>query len=77
MGLLGSLLGAGLGILLGQGTVRMVSQTINDLYFTTTVQANAISTLEPGQRPAAGGAGSPVDRLFPGLGAASVPRGMR
>ena len=30
--------GIGLGILLGQGTVRMVSQTINDLYFTTTVQ---------------------------------------
>ncbi|HVN56255.1 MAG TPA: FtsX-like permease family protein [Anaerolineaceae bacterium] len=35
---IGSLAGLGLGILLGQVTVRLVLQTINDLYFTTTVR---------------------------------------
>ncbi len=42
VGLVGSVLGMGLGVLMGQGTVGMVSQTINDLYFTTTVQAGGI-----------------------------------
>ncbi len=37
LGLLGSLLGLGLGILLGRLTVALVTQTINDLYFTLTV----------------------------------------
>jgi putative ABC transport system permease protein len=37
VGLLGGLLGIGLGLLMGQATVRMVTQTVNDLYFTTTV----------------------------------------
>ncbi len=39
LGLLGSLLGIGLGILLGRLTVALVTQTINDLYFTLTVSA--------------------------------------
>ena len=39
VGVAGSLLGVGLGILLGRNTVGMVTQTINDLYFTTTVRA--------------------------------------
>lgn len=43
VGLVGTVLGVGLGIVLGQGTVRMVSQTINDLYFTTTVQPSAVA----------------------------------
>ncbi len=38
VGLLGALLGSGLGILLGQGAVRMVTQTINDLFFVVSVQ---------------------------------------
>lgn len=38
VGALGAALGAVLGILLGQGTVRMVSQTINDLFFVLTVR---------------------------------------
>ncbi|MDR3576234.1 MAG: FtsX-like permease family protein [Anaerolineaceae bacterium] len=42
VGIIGSVLGIGLGILMGQRTVGMVSQTINDLYFTTTVQAAGI-----------------------------------
>ena len=42
VGVFGSALGIGLGILLGQVTVGMVSQTINDLYYTTTVRAAGI-----------------------------------
>lgn len=38
VGIVGALLGIGLGILLGQGAVQMVTQTINDLYFVLTVR---------------------------------------
>jgi putative ABC transport system permease protein len=39
---LGALLGLGLGVILGQGAVRAVTQTINDLYFVVTVRGIAI-----------------------------------
>ena len=42
VGALGSLLGLGLGVLLGQGAVRLVTQTINDLYFVVTVRGIAL-----------------------------------
>ncbi len=42
VGLLGSVLGLALGIMLGQGAVRMVTQTINDLYFVVTVRGIVI-----------------------------------
>ena len=73
VGLLGSLLGTGLGILLGQGTVRMVSQTINDLYFTTTVQANTISVLSLVKGMLLGVLAALVTASFPAWEAASVP----
>lgn len=38
VGTLGSGFGLGLGILLGQGAVRMVTQTINDLFFVVSIQ---------------------------------------
>lgn len=38
VGLVGSALGLGLGILLGRGAVELVSQTINDVFYTLTVQ---------------------------------------
>ena len=37
VGVLGGLLGVGLGVVMGQAAVRMVTQTINDLYFAVTV----------------------------------------
>jgi putative ABC transport system permease protein len=43
VGLLGGALGIALGLGLGQVTVRLVTQTVNDLYFTTTVQAAGIA----------------------------------
>jgi putative ABC transport system permease protein len=44
LGLVGSVLGVALGILLGRLTVALVTQTINDLYFTLTVSD---VTIEP------------------------------
>src|SRR5690606_7245759 len=38
VGLLGALLGVGLGILMGQGAVRLVTRTVNDLFYTVSVQ---------------------------------------
>ncbi len=38
VGLLGSLFGLALGVFMGQGAVRMVTQTINDLFFVLTVR---------------------------------------
>jgi len=38
LGLIGTLIGLGLGILLGRGTVQLVTQTINDLFFVVTVR---------------------------------------
>ena len=38
IGAIGSILGIILGVLMGQGAVRMVTQTINDLYFALTVE---------------------------------------
>lgn len=73
VGLLGSLLGAGLGILLGQGTVRMVSQTINDLYYTTTVQATGISVLSLLKGILIGVLACMATSFFPAWEAASVP----
>lgn len=45
LGLIGSLLGLALGILLGRLTVALVTQTINDLYFTLTVSDVNIDAL--------------------------------
>lgn len=43
VGMVGSAFGIGLGVLLGQGAVRLVTQTINDLYFVVTVRGIAIA----------------------------------
>lgn len=43
VGSIGAALGLGLGILLGQGTVRLITQTINDLYFVVNVRTVEIA----------------------------------
>ena len=45
MGIIGSLFGMGLGILLGRGAVRLITQTINDLYFVVNVEGIEIDYL--------------------------------
>lgn len=45
IGLLGSVVGVGLGVWLGRFTISMVSQTVNDLYFTTTVRDVVIPSI--------------------------------
>ncbi len=40
--LLGAFLGVGLGVLMGRGAVRLITQTINDFYFVVNVQSLAI-----------------------------------
>jgi putative ABC transport system permease protein len=42
LGLLGAVLGLGVGLLLGRGMVRLVSQTINDFYFVVDVQSVSV-----------------------------------
>lgn len=73
IGVLGSALGLGLGILLGQGAVQMVTQTINDLYFAVQVrgiQIPASSLLKGGL---AGFLASVLAAAPPAWEAASVP----
>ena len=72
IGAVGSLLGLGIGALLGRGLVRLVTRTINDLYFTVSVEG---LTLDPGVllKGALLGVGATVlASLPPALEAASV-----
>jgi putative ABC transport system permease protein len=43
VGILGTAIGLGAGVLLGRGLVRLVTQTINDLYFVLTVRELSLS----------------------------------
>jgi putative ABC transport system permease protein len=45
VGVLGTALGLGAGVLLGRGLVRLVTQTINDLYFVLTVRELSVPAL--------------------------------
>jgi putative ABC transport system permease protein len=45
VGVVGTALGLGAGVLLGRGLVRLVTQTINDLYFVLTVRELAVPPL--------------------------------
>ncbi len=42
LGLVGTVLGLGLGVVLGQGAVRAVTQTVNDLFFVVAVRENSV-----------------------------------
>jgi putative ABC transport system permease protein len=73
VGALGAILGLGLGVLLGQGAVQMVTQTINDLYFVLNVRGiqTPISSLIKGGL--AGFLASVLAAAPPAWEAASVP----
>ncbi len=73
VGVVGSGLGVGLGILMGQVTVGMVTQTINDLYFTTTVQAVGIQVESLIKGAGMGVLATLITAAVPAWEAASVP----
>ncbi len=73
VGVLGSGLGIGLGIFLGQFTVRMVTQTINDLYFVTTVTSTGIAPLSLVKGAALGILATVLTAIPPAIEAAAAP----
>lgn len=73
IGLLGAGFGILLGILLGRGAVGLVSQTINDLFFVTTVQNIAIPVNSLVKGGLMGVLATVLTAAFPAWEAASVP----
>ena len=73
IGLLGAIIGTILGILMGRGAVSLVSQTINDLFFVTTVQNLPIPVNSLLKGIALGVLATVITAAFPAWEAASVP----
>ena len=73
VGSMGSVLGVILGIVMGQSAVRMVAQTINDLYFVTTVRSSGIATNSLIKGALLGIVATMVTASLPAREAASVP----
>lgn len=73
IGLLGSIFGMLIGILMGRGAVGLVSQTINDLFFVTTVQDIPIPLNSLIKGAALGIFATVITAAFPAWEAASVP----
>ncbi len=72
-GAIGSVIGLGLGILLGRLTVGLVTQTINDLYFSVTVQSVDLDSLSLIKGLMLGIGAAVIAAAFPAAEAASVP----
>ena len=73
VGIVGSALGIGLGVLLGQGAVRLVTQTINDLYFVVTIRGIVIPPESLVKGALAGIAATVASALAPAWEASTVP----
>lgn len=73
IGILGSALGLGLGIVLGQSAVRMVTQTINDLYFVVNVRGIQIPISSLIKGALAGFFATMLAAMAPAWEAASIP----
>jgi putative ABC transport system permease protein len=73
IGLLGAIIGTMLGILMGRGAVGLVSQTINDLFFVTTVQNLPLPVNSLLKGFALGVLATVITAAFPAWEAASVP----
>jgi len=71
--LIGGALGVGLGWLLGQGAVRLVTQTINDLYYVISVREAPLEALTVLKGLGLGLAASLLAAAAPALEAATVP----
>ena len=68
----GTLLGLGLGWLLGQGAVRLVTQTINDLYYVVSVTGAPLTSLTVVKAVALGLGAGVLSAVAPALEAARV-----
>jgi len=73
IGILGALLGTLLGIAMGKGTVRLVTQTINDLFFVTTVRDIPVPVISLIKGNLLGIVATAITAAFPAWEAASVP----
>ncbi len=73
VGVLGSLLGLGLGLLAGRETISMVTGTVNDLYYTTTVQPGALQPISLLKGGLLGIFATLFAALIPALEASLVP----
>ena len=68
-----TVVGLGLGVLLGRGAVRLVTQTINDLYFVLTVTDTSVSPWTLFKGLVVGLCAALVSSIAPAWEAASVP----
>jgi putative ABC transport system permease protein len=73
IGALGATLGTLLGILMGRGTVGLVTQTINDLFFVTTVRDIPVPVISLIKGNLLGIVATTVTAAFPAWEATSVP----
>ncbi|MDW8293134.1 MAG: FtsX-like permease family protein [Anaerolineae bacterium] len=73
LGLVGSVLGIGLGTLMGRVTVALVTQTINDLYYTVTVRSVALEPFTVVKGIGIGLAASLLAAMLPAYEATRVP----
>lgn len=73
LGAIGAVIGLGLGLVLGRGLVGLVTRTINDLYFTLTVQAVSVSPWTLYKGFLAGLGASLLAAFVPALEATTVP----
>lgn len=73
LGLIGTTIGLGLGVLLGTGTVRLVSQTISDLYFVLSVTVFTVSPLKMVKAFGLGLLATLLSASFPAYEALRVP----
>ncbi len=76
IGIIGTLLGLALGILMGRQTIQLVSQTINDLYYTTTVQSAGLPAISLVKGALVGVVATVVTAIFPAWEAANSPARM-
>ncbi len=73
MGAIGAFLGTILGVLMGRGTVGLVTQTINDLFFVTTVRDLPIPLISLIKGNLLGIMATALTAAFPAWEAASIP----
>lgn len=73
LGLLGTLLGLGLGVILGRGAVQLVTQTVNDLFFVVAVREIDIPLLTLVKGAVIGVAAALLAAAIPAFEATSVP----